>query len=118
MAAAPVLLLIDKKRRADAGVTGVMYIETIGITAAEIHIVKKMVKRARPYVNNKEVSDQTKLKRDATCSFFSGDTASTATACFLAAGIYSANYSDGGYWPWLAAAILPLSTGYFRYNVG
>lgn len=43
-AAAPALLLIDKKRRADAGVTGVMYIETIGITAAEIHIVKKWLK--------------------------------------------------------------------------
>jgi membrane-associated phospholipid phosphatase len=116
--ASPAILMLDKKLREDIGIKGVMYFETIGLTAAEIQIVKGLIRRARPYVYNPDVPVSSKMKPDATCSFFSGHTAMAAAACFFAAGIYSGTFTKKGNWPWLAAAVLPISTGYFRYNAG
>ena len=114
----PFSLLLDKNTREDPGVKGVIYIETLGITAAEIQIVKSLVSRARPFTYNAQVPLSKKLNPDADCSFFSGHTATATAACFFAAGIYGEVYPKNNGLIWAAASVPSLLTGYFRYSAG
>jgi membrane-associated phospholipid phosphatase len=116
--AAPLFLLADKGIRDEAGVCGVIYFETLGITAAEVTFIKSIIPRARPFVYNANAPMREKLKADANCSFFSGHTAMTAAACFFTAGIYTGIHGPKYDWMWAVAAVPPVATGFFRYKAG
>lgn len=115
---APFFFMIDNKMREDAGIKGVIYLQTIALTSTEISFVKGLISRARPFIYNPDVPMSAKLKPDANASFFSGHTAITAAATFYMAAITTAVYGSEYDWTWFAAAVPPLLTGFFRYNSG
>lgn len=116
--AAPAFLLIDKEIRQDAGSVGVVYFQSLSLTALEITLLKALIKRPRPFVYNRSAPMNEKLKPDAAASFASGHTAITATATFFAANTLIRYNGENKAWIYSAAAALPLTTGYFRYRAG
>lgn len=114
----PALLLFDNEIRNDASIPLVMYIEAAGITTAEIHLIKGLFDKPRPFVYNANVPMNKKVHPDANCSFISGHTAMATVSCFFAAGILEGYHPDTKNWIWFAAAVPALTTGFFRYKAG
>lgn len=116
----PTTLFIGKEFRHDDLAVSVMALESILLTAAEVQLVKGLVKRNRPFVYNPSAPLSEKRKPDATASFFSGHTALTATAAMYTASVYTSTHPNRSRdpWIWAGAAALPIATGYFRYRAG
>lgn len=115
---APALFLFDSKVRPDAGKAGLIYFQTMTLTAAEISLFKAFVKRPRPFVYNPDAPMSQKTDPDAAASFCSGHTAMTASASFFAANTYLRYHDANKVLVYSAAALIPLSTGYLRYRAG
>lgn len=116
----PATLLAGEPSRKDFGRASLIYAEAFLLNAGLTALTKNLVKRKRPYVYNPNAPLDKKLERDATSSFFSGHTSTTACMSFLFANMYTDYYPDGRLKPlvWFGAAVLPLATGILRYRAG
>ncbi len=117
--ASPAFLLIDPAIRQDGWRVSVVYLEAISLTAAGVALIKAFVKRPRPFVYNPNAPLDKKLEPDAAASFLSGHTAMTSTAAFFAVRTWTRYHpNDNAILMYSAAALVPLTTGYFRYQAG
>lgn len=118
--ALPAILLADKDIRKDALPVMAVYLQSLIITGAEIQFVKGLVDRPRPFVYNSNAPMDEKLLPDADASFFSSHTALTANAATFTATVYTIYHPDSKALPYIyvAAAAIPLTTGYLRYEAG
>ncbi|GAA4106981.1 hypothetical protein GCM10022393_01800 [Aquimarina addita] len=118
--ATPLLLLIDKRMRKDAGKISVMYVESMATTGALFAITAGLVEKSRPRVYNEELSRNIRLSSNNQRSFFSGHVAASATATFFAAKVYSDYFPDSKAKPyiWAGAALIPATVGAFRIKSG
>ncbi len=118
--ALPAVLLIDQNIRKDAAPVMLGYLQSILITSGEVQLVKGLVNRTRPFVYNENAPLSEKQKADANASFFSGHSAMTANATAYTAMVYSIYYPNSKALPYIyiAAAAIPLTTGYLRFKAG
>lgn len=118
--AVPAVLAADPAIRKDWKQLTLLYAESILVTNGLTTLTKPLVQRKRPYTYNTSAPLAIKLEKDATSSFFSGHTSLAATGTFFAAKVYSDYHPDSPAKPyvWIAAAVLPAATGYFRYEAG
>lgn len=117
---APLALLVDKNMRRDGWKLTAIYAETVMLNAGLTLLTKEIAKRTRPYVYNNKAPMDKKLERDATSSFFSGHTSTTASSAFFMAKVYADYYPNSKWKPlvWSSAAVLPLATGVLRFTAG
>jgi membrane-associated phospholipid phosphatase len=118
--AAPALLLSQQKARRDIGNMGVIIFQNYLVSMALTSLTKESVRRIRPFVYNPNAPLVKKTARDATASFISGHTSSSAVGCFTAAQLYHDYYPNSPYRPyvWATAALVPAITGYLRVRGG
>ncbi len=118
--ALPFVLLLDADMRSDAGNIGVLLSETVLVTQGLTVFSKNLFKRNRPFLFNEEAPLDAKQKPSARQSFFSGHTSTTASLTFFTAKVWSDYHPDSRWKPlvWLAAALIPATTGYLRYRGG
>ncbi len=117
---APLLLLTSRDVRNEAGLVGLLYLETLCLNGGLTELCKNSVKRPRPFTYNPNAPMALKLRKDARKSFFSGHTSSTAASCFFAAKIWS-DFNPGSKWKplvWSTAASIPAITGLLRIRAG
>lgn len=117
---APALMFIDKEVRKEWKTYLPMWMEVYGMTAGLTELTKQLVKRKRPYVYNDKLSAESKVGKDATVSFFSGHTSTTAASMFFMAKVYADLHPDSKFKPlmWTGAALIPAITGLCRYGAG
>lgn len=117
---APLALLADKNMRRDGWKLTAIYAETVMLNAGLTLLTKEIAKRTRPYVYNDNAPMDKKLERDATSSFFSGHTSTTASSAFFMAKVYADYYPNSKWKPlvWSSAAAFPLATGILRFTAG
>jgi membrane-associated phospholipid phosphatase len=118
--ASPLTLLAFDETRADAGILGLILLETIAINETITGITKALVKRPRPYTYNREAPEEVRSMRGNTFSFFSGHTSYSAALSFFTAKTISdyVDKSNVRTLAWTGAFLLPAATGYFRYRAG
>jgi hypothetical protein len=118
--AMPSLLLINKNVRREKYVVGMMYAETMLLSAGVTCLVKEAVSRNRPYMYNEIASESTRTSKDAQLSFFSGHTSLAATSSFFMAKVYCDLNPNSRLKPlvWTAACALPATVGVLRYTAG
>lgn len=118
--AAPFALLSSKPIRKDVGKVGLLLAQAYFLNDGLTNITKGLVKRTRPYVYNESVPLQSKYKKTARRSFFSGHTSNVAMLTFFTAKVYSDYYPDSKYKPlvWTLATAIPIGTGLSRYYAG
>ena len=86
---APALLLLDKNIRSNWADFITLYAEA-QFTQSMIYLgTNYSVRRARPFVYNSNLSSEERAGINATNSFFSGHTSTTAAATFFMAKVYS-----------------------------
>jgi membrane-associated phospholipid phosphatase len=114
------MIALDKEMRKDLIPLGFMTTEVFLMNYGLTNLVKESVKRKRPFVYNSSVSLDEKTNKDATASFYSGHTSTSASMCFAAASMFSAYHPDSKWKPvvWTVAAILPAATAYYRVRGG
>lgn len=119
-AAVPVIMLLNKGQRHNAGQVMTLFVEAMSVTGALFSITAGSVQRSRPYVYNTTLPMSDRMDSDAQRSFFAGHTAATATATFFAAKVFSDFNPDSKLKPyvWAAAAIVPAGVGYLRLKGG
>lgn len=118
----PLGLFANEPSAEEAGTVGLMWAETFLITGALTNLVKKSVKRNRPFVFNGEPlpSGYDKFDKDARFSFFSGHTSISAASSFFTAQVFAHNNPDSNMRPvfWTTAAVFPAVTGFLRQRAG
>lgn len=116
----PNLLSLNKNVRSDFLTYNIVYGQALLSTVGQVMLLKSLTKKNRPYLYNPNVSLDEKLKNSARFSFPSGHIAVAATASYFFATTYSLYNPKSKYkkWVWIGATVLPLVTGYFRYEAG
>lgn len=116
----PVIAYVIPKCRFEGMAVGLMAVEAILITNGLTNISKGLTKRYRPLTYNPNVALASKLNPDARLSFFSGHTSVTTAMSFLMASIITDVHPDmkDKYLVWSAAAIIPASIAFFRFEAG
>ncbi|QIE58568.1 phosphatase PAP2 family protein [Rasiella rasia] len=118
----PFAMLFDDEINDHTGQYLGLYLESMATTAAMYTITAGVVNRSRPYVYDD--SGDTNLDRrrsnNGQRSFYSGHVATTATATFFTAKVYSDFNPDSPakIWVWTGAAVVPAAVGYFRIEAG
>ena len=115
----PILLIADKNIRKDWKNVLLIYVEA-GIVFANAYSMHgaQFVKRYRPFHYNERVADDEKPGNFRSNSFFSGNTATAATATFFMEKAYSDYSPDkNNFLIYGLAAFLPELVGYFRYKM-
>lgn len=117
---APMAMLFDDEINDHTGLYIGMYIESLATTAALYSITAGLVDRSRPYVYSEKAPMDRRMSKNGQRSFFSGHTATVATATFYTAKVFSDFNPDakGKEFVWAGAAILPAAVGYFRIQAG
>ena len=120
--ALPFLLLADKDIRKDWAELLLLYFETEAI-AVNLFLWggPTHIDRIRPLLYNPDVPYADKTFKASQNSFFSGHTASSATASFFAAKVYCDYHPELGNKKFIIysfAVIPPAFTGFFRYKGG
>lgn len=116
----PVVLLLDKEIRQDAGKVGFLYLQAMSITGLLYTGSVYFKDKYRPYAYNPNVPMDIRLAGGAKNSFFAGHVALVGTSTFFIAKVYS-DYHPGSKLNWLlytAAGIATATTGYLRYKGG
>ena len=118
-------VVADKTERQQAGKIIVMYTESLAITSALYTLTAGTVQRSRPLVypdknGNYRADEAKRTSNNSQRSFYAGHTAATASASFFAAKVFSDLNPDSKFrtYVWVAAAVLPAVTGYYRYKAG
>ena len=116
-----VLTSLSKKGRSQGLQIALMGLQGYFIESSVTEIVKIWGERPRPYVyqRGEEVLNQP-LNKNATKSFFSGHTATSAYFAFFGAKVFSDLHPDSKWKPlvWTAAGVATGLTGYLRYRAG
>ena len=114
----PALLFIDKDIRKDWKTVLPIWMETFAITQTLTMFTKEIVHRKRPYVYADR--NENKLSKDATASFWSGHTSTTAASTFFIAMVYSDYHPHSKWKPlmWTGCAVLPALTALTRVKAG
>ena len=117
---APLSLMALKKARSEAGIIGLMFLETFAITTSSTLAVKTTVRRVRPLAYNEDFSLDEKLKASTTRSFFSGHTAHVSALSFFSAKVINDLYPNSKYkgLTWAGAITIPAFAGYLRFRAG
>ncbi len=104
----------------EAGIFGLMWLETNIVTGLGTDLVKSLVARTRPFAYNSAVPIGEKLDPDARKSFFSGHTSITTANAFFAAKVFADLYPDSKWKPfvWSGAALVPAWVGLERVLAG
>lgn len=117
---APLIFLLDKKMRKDAGKIGLLYLEAMAITGTVYTSSSMLASRFRPYAYNPNVEMGTRRGGGARNSFPAGHPALVATSTFFMAKVYS-DYHPNMRNKWIlytAAGGATLATGLLRIKAG
>ena len=117
---APLLLLLDRKIRHDAGKVAFMYFETMAVTGLLYTGSVYFHDKYRPYAYNPEVPMSERKRGGAKNSFYAGHVALVASSTFFMAKIYSDYHPNSGF-NWLLFTIAAGATGttaWCRYDAG
>ena len=117
---APGLLMISSHASRESVTIGMMYLETLSLTAGLTAITKSLSQKVRPYAYNPDVPLDEKLRKATKNSFFSGHVSTVASMSFFSAKVFSDLHPDSKLKPyiWGAAIAAPAITGYLRYRAG
>jgi membrane-associated phospholipid phosphatase len=116
----PILLLLDKKIRKDAGKVGLLFLESMSVTGLLYTGTIYINDRYRPYAYNPNVPMSKRVRGGAKNSFFAGHVALVGTSTFFMAKVYS-DYHPESKMRWVFFGLAGLatgSTGYLRYKAG
>lgn len=118
--ASPLLLLADKTGRKESGRIALMAGEVFILNTGLTSLTKEWAKRKRPFVYNPSIGNTPKFDKDATASFFSGHTSTSAAMCFFTAKVYTDLHPNSKMLPlvWSMAALTPAVTGILRVKAG
>ncbi len=116
----PLGFLAPSETRSDIITIGVMYAESVLVTAGLCGTVKNITHRTRPYVYNDDVDNSEKLGRGSVRSFYSGHTAHAFNAAVFTSTVFSDYYpsSQARYAVWGVSLSAASVTGYLRYRAG
>ena len=97
-----------------------MYLEAEAITGTLYTITNGLTRRSRPLVYGTIAPIGERLNKNNQRSFYAGHTASSATATFFAAKVFSDLNPDSKAraFVWVVAAAIPAIVGYMRYQSG
>ena len=115
-----IMILANKNERRNASQIIVMYLESEAITGALYTMTNGLSGRPRPLVYGTNTPIGERLNKNNQRSFYAGHTASSATATFFAAKVFSDLNRDSKLKPyvWFIAAAIPAVVGYMRYQSG
>lgn len=118
---APVLLALDRRARKEWTTLLVLYSEAALLTGG-LHVMETSAfPRYRPIVYVARATDAQRQDKDNVNAFYSGHTATTATASFFMAKVLDDLHPELGGRRWLvygAAVIPPAVVGYYRVQAG
>lgn len=117
---APLLFLLDKRMRKDAGKIGLLYLQAMAITGTVYTASAMSVNRFRPYAYNPNVEMGTRRGGGARNSFPAGHPGLVATSTFFMAKVYS-DYHPEMKNKWILYTIAggaSLTTGLLRIKAG
>ena len=117
----PFALLASETVRKDAGIVGLMYVETLLLSSAGTMLSKGIFKRTRPFTYNPDVPMSLKAgNKDARRSFYSGHTTIAFASSFFLAKVYGDFYPDSDYKPlvWGGAIAISSAVGLLRMLAG
>lgn len=116
----PLLLMLDKKIRQDAGNVLLVYWETMGVTGVFYTGSAYLTDRYRPFVYNTSVPMDERKSGNSKNSFLAGHPALVASSTFFIAKVY-ADYHPESKFRWVfytAASGATLATAYLRHRAG
>lgn len=116
----PLVLLLDRNIRKDAGKIGLLYLEAVGITGGLYVTAAMIADRHRPYTYNPKADMSVRTRGGARNSFFAGHVGVVATSCFFTAQVY-ADYHPNMKNKWIlytGAGLLAGFTGAMRIAAG
>ncbi len=117
---APLLLLLDKKIRKDAGKVGLLFLEAMGTTGTIYTTAAMSANRFRPYAYNPNVDIAKRTRGGARNSFYAGHPSVVATSTFFMAKVYS-DYHPEMRNKWILftlAGAATATTGFLRLKAG
>ena len=117
---APLLLLLDKEIRKDAGKVAFMYFETMSVTGLLYTGSVYFHDKYRPYAYNPNVPMDERKRGGAKNSFYAGHVALVASSTFFMAKVYSDYHPNSGF-NWVLYTIAAGATGtvaWCRYDAG
>jgi len=116
----PLLLLLDKHIRHDAGKIGLLYLEAMSVTGLLYSSSTYFVDRYRPLSYSAELTVDQRKSGNNRNSFFAGHVALVGTSTFFVAKVFSDYHPDSKlrYAFWGAAAVATGATGYLRHRAG
>jgi hypothetical protein len=116
----PWVLYVDKKIKHEQDAITMMYIQTIGLSAAGYALTAGTIDKYRPYAYNKNVSMKRRASTHAKNSFYCGHPSVMAAGAFFTAKTYSDFYpgTTRSYALWSYAAASTIACGYLRYRGG
>lgn len=116
----PVLLLLDKKIRKDAGKIALLYWEAMSVTGVIYSGSSYLTSRYRPYAYNPEAPMEQRLRGGAKNSFFAGHVALVGTSTFFMAKVFSDYHPDSKikWLPYTIASAATATTAYLRHRGG
>jgi membrane-associated phospholipid phosphatase len=116
----PLLLMLDKKIRKDAGKIAFMYLEAMAVTGVIYSGSSYLTSRYRPYAYNPEAPMIQRTRGGAKNSFFAGHVALVGTSTFFMAKVFSDYHPDSKI-KWIPYTVASVATGavaYLRYKGG
>jgi Membrane-associated phospholipid phosphatase len=115
-----IMMVANKNERKNASQILVMYLEAESITGALYTMTNGLTHRPRPLVYGTIAPIGERLNKNNQRSFYAGHTASSATATFFAAKVFSDLNPDSKAktFVWIIAAAIPATVGYMRYQSG
>lgn len=116
----PGVIMTSRRSRRRGLVVATMLAQTMLLNDGLTRLTKVGFQRARPLTFNDQFDEGAKLRKDARLSFVSGHTSNTAALSFFTAKVLHDLYPDSPLRPyfWAGAALVPLATGYARYQAG
>ena len=116
----PIVLMLDKDIRQDAGKIGFLYLEAMSMTGLLYTGSVYLFDRYRPLAYNEEVPMEERLKGGSKNSFFAGHVALVATSTFFTAKVFSDYHPDSKlkYLFYGVAVVATSGTAYLRHMGG
>lgn len=116
----PWVLYTDKQIKHDSRAITMMYLQTVGISAAGYALTAGTVDKYRPYAYNCNAPMKRRLSSHAKNSFYCGHPSVMAAGTFFTAKVYSDYYpgTTKSYALWSYAVASTITCGYLRYRGG
>lgn len=116
----PVIAYFLPKCRFEGVSIGLMAVEAVLLTNGVTNITKGLARRTRPLAYNTNNSLEERMLSSSRLSFFSGHASVTTAMSFLAGSIITDVHPNmkNKYLVWTAAAVIPASIAYFRFEGG